>query len=155
MLSFSLATLIGSWFLDLLGLPQDVLRWIGLVVLGVVGLGLIVPPLGDLLERPFVRLGRGRQYSGGGGFVLGLSLGLVFVPCAGPVLAAISSVVEQPPLRLARPSSLTAAFALGVAVPLLIFAMLGQRLAGRMRVVRARAADGPAGDRRGAGGHGA
>jgi cytochrome c biogenesis protein CcdA/thiol-disulfide isomerase/thioredoxin len=137
-LSFSLATLIGSWLLDLLGLPQDVLRWIGLVVLGVVGLGLLFPPLGDLLERPFVRMGRGRQYSGGGGFVLGLSLGLVFVPCAGPVLAAISSVSSSHHFGLSA-FVLTGAFALGVAVPLLIFAILGQRLAGRMRVVGARA----------------
>jgi cytochrome c biogenesis protein CcdA/thiol-disulfide isomerase/thioredoxin len=137
-LSFSLATLIGSWFLDLLGLPQDILRWIGLVVLGVVGLGLIVPPLGDLLERPFVRLSRGRQYTRGGGFVLGLSLGLVFVPCAGPVLAAISSVSSSHHFDFSA-FVLTAAFALGVAVPLLIFAILGQRLAGRMRVVGARA----------------
>jgi cytochrome c biogenesis protein CcdA/thiol-disulfide isomerase/thioredoxin len=137
-LSFSLATLIGSWFLDLLGLPQDILRWIGLVVLGVVGLGLIVPPLGDLLERPFARLSRGKQYTRGGGFVLGLSLGLVFVPCAGPVLAAISSVSSSHHFGFSA-FVLTAAFALGVAVPLLIFAILGQRLAGRMRVVGKRA----------------
>ena len=35
---------------------------------------------------------------------------------------------------------LTAAFALGVAVPLLVFAVLGQRLTGRMRLVRSQAA---------------
>ena len=42
-LSFSLLTLTGSWLLSALGLPQDALRWIGLLILGVVGLGLIVP----------------------------------------------------------------------------------------------------------------
>jgi len=51
-LSFAVFTLIGSWLLTLLGLPQDLLRWIGLVILGIVGLGLIVPAVGDLLERP-------------------------------------------------------------------------------------------------------
>ncbi len=36
-LSFSVFTLLGSWLLSPLGLPQDLLRWIGLVVLGLVG----------------------------------------------------------------------------------------------------------------------
>ncbi len=137
-LSFAVFTLIGSWLLSALGLPQDLLRWLGLVVLGVVGLGLVVPALGDLLERPFARVARGRQHSDAGGFVLGVSLGLVFVPCAGPVLAAIAVVSANHRYGLSS-ILLTAAFALGIAVPLLIFAILGQRLAERMPVIRTRA----------------
>lgn len=137
-LSFAVVTLIGSWLLSLLGLPQDLLRWIGLVVLGLVGLGLIVPEVGEWLERPFTRLARGRQHSNAGGFVLGLSLGLVFVPCAGPVLTAITVVGAKHRYGFSS-IVLTAAFAVGVAVPLLIFAVLGQRLAERMRSVRTRA----------------
>ncbi len=138
-LSFAVFTLLGSWLLSALDLPQDLLRWIGLVVLGLVGLGLIVPVVGEWLERPFARLARGRQHSEAGGFVLGLSLGLVFVPCAGPVLTAIAVVSANHRYGFSS-ILLTAAFALGVAVPLLIFAVLGQRLAERMRLVRARAA---------------
>ncbi len=138
-LSFSVFTLIGSWLLSLLGLPQDALRWLGLVVLGLVGLGLVLPPLGEAFERPFTALSRGRQHTGAGGFVLGLSLGLVFVPCAGPVLAAITVVSASHRIGI-RAVVLTAAFAVGVAVPLLIFAVLGHRLAGRMHLVRSRAA---------------
>ncbi|MGD0314277.1 MAG: cytochrome c biogenesis protein DipZ [Acidimicrobiales bacterium] len=138
-LSFAVFTLLGSWLLTALDLPQDLLRWIGLVVLGLVGLGLIVPVVGEWLERPFARLARGRQHSEAGGFVLGLSLGLVFVPCAGPVLTAIAVVSANHRYGFSS-ILLTAAFALGVAVPLLIFAVLGQRLAERMRLVRARAA---------------
>lgn len=138
-LSFSVFTLIGSWLLSALGLPQDALRWIGLVILGQVGLGLIVPAVGDLLERPFARLGAGRQHAEGGGFVLGLSLGLVFVPCAGPVLAAITVVSATHRFGFSA-FLLTAAFAVGVAVPLLVFAILGQRLTGRLRLVRSQAA---------------
>ena len=41
-------------------------------------------------ERPFARLGRRSSRKLGGGFLLGASLGLVFVPCAGPVLAVIT-----------------------------------------------------------------
>jgi cytochrome c biogenesis protein CcdA/thiol-disulfide isomerase/thioredoxin len=138
-LSFSIFTLVGSWLLSLLGLPQDALRWIGLTVLGLVGLGLVVPPIGEALERPFLALAPGRQHTEAGGFVLGLSLGLVFVPCAGPVLAAITVVSANHRIGLSA-VVLTAAFAVGVAVPLLFFALLGQRLAGRMHLIRSRAA---------------
>ena len=37
----------------LLGLPQDVLRWAGIVVLVLIGVGLIVPRFEQLLEKPF------------------------------------------------------------------------------------------------------
>ncbi len=137
-LSFAVFTLVGSWLLTLLHLPQDLLRWLGLIILGVVGLGLVVPALGDLLERPFARLARGHQRTDAGGFVLGLSLGLVFVPCAGPVLAAIAVVSANHRYGFSS-IALTLAFTLGIAVPLLVFAVLGQRLAERMRLVRARA----------------
>jgi len=138
-LSFSVFTLTGSWLLSILGLPLDALRWIGLIVLGALGLGLIVPAIGEALEVPFARLGRGHQHTEGGGFVLGLSLGLVFVPCAGPVLAAITVVGAEHRFGLSA-LVLTVAFAMGVAVPLLVFALLGQRLAGHMRLVRTQAA---------------
>ena len=138
-LSFSAATLLGSWLLGALGLPLDFLRWAGITVLALLGIGLLVPAVGELLERPFVRLTAGREVAEGGGFVLGLSLGLVFVPCAGPVLAAITVVGAEH--RVGWSSVvLTLAFAGGVAVPLLGFALAGQYLATRMRSVRTHAA---------------
>jgi cytochrome c biogenesis protein CcdA/thiol-disulfide isomerase/thioredoxin len=138
-LSFSVATLVGSWVLASLGLPQDLLRWLGIGVLGVLGIGLVVPAVGDLLERPFARIAVGRPVAEGGGFVLGLSLGLVFVPCAGPVLAAITTVGGDHRIGWSA-VVLAAAFAAGVAVPLLFFALAGQYLATRMSAVRTHAA---------------
>jgi cytochrome c biogenesis protein CcdA len=88
--SFSLTVLLGSTILSALGLPQDFLYWLGISLLLLLALGLLVPSIGRWTERPFSRLGTSRYARSGGGFVLGLSLGLVFVPCAGPVLAAIS-----------------------------------------------------------------
>ncbi len=137
--SFSAVTLFGTWLLSALGLPLDLLRWIGLVVLGVVGLGLVVPAVGTVLERPFARLTAGAPATEGSGVVLGLSLGLVFVPCAGPVLAAITVVGATHHIGFSA-ILVTVAFSLGVAIPLLAFALLGQRLASHMQVVRTHAA---------------
>ena len=87
--SFVVFTLFASWLLDKLGLPQDLLRNLAIAMLFVVAATLLAPQLGLLLERPFARLTRFR--AGGGGFALGVSLGLVFVPCAGPVLGAVAT----------------------------------------------------------------
>ncbi len=117
-LSFSVIVLAGSELLSALHLPQDALRDAGIALLILVGLGYLVPPLGTLLERPFARIG-GRQPNGrAGGFVLGLAVGVVYVPCAGPVLAAIAVVGATHRVGLTA-VVLTAAFAAGTAVPLL------------------------------------
>ena len=88
-LSFSLVTLVGTSLLSLLHLPQDAIRWAGLVALTAIGLGLIFPRFEELLEKPFVRIPQLQLSQGRSGFGLGLALGVLYVPCAGPVLAAI------------------------------------------------------------------
>ena len=128
--SFVVFTLFASWLLDRLGLPQDFLRNLAIALLFLVAATLLVPPLGTLLERPFARLTRFR--SGGGGFLLGVSLGLVFVPCAGPVLAAITVVAASNHVGW-RAILLTVAYALGAAVPMLLIALGGRGLASRLR----------------------
>jgi cytochrome c biogenesis protein CcdA len=81
-LSFAVFTLCGSLILSSLHLPDDAIRWLGLALLVLVGLGLLVPPLGHLLERPFYRFPQRVSGTGRNGFVLGVALGAVFVPCA-------------------------------------------------------------------------
>src|SRR6185436_19641463 len=85
-LSFSVVTLLGSALLTLLHLPQDTIRWVALVALVAIGLGLIFPAFEALLEKPFSRLPQKQFGSGNSGFGLGLALGVLYVPCAGPVL---------------------------------------------------------------------
>ncbi len=135
--SFGVFTLLGGALLSLLHLPQDLLRWVGITVLGVVGLGLLWPALGHLLERPFWRLRMPRLNRDGNGFLLGAAFGLVFVPCAGPVLASITVLAATARIGWGL-VVLTAAFCAGIAIPLLVLATAGQRLAARVRAVRER-----------------
>ena len=137
-LSFSIIVLAGSELLSLLHLPQDALRDAGIALLIVVGLGYLIPPLGALIERPFARVGTRQPDGRAGGFVLGLAVGVLYVPCAGPVLAAIAVVGATHRVGLTA-VILTAAFAAGTAVPLLAVAAAGSQLTSRVGAIRRRA----------------
>src|SRR5262249_36261568 len=130
-------TLAGSALLSALHLPQDAIRWAALVTLTVIGLGLIFPPVMHLLERPFARLPLREPSTGRSGFGLGLTLGALYVPCAGPVLAAI--VVAGGTGSIGVPTLvLTGTFAVGTALPLLAFALAGRGVAERISAFRRR-----------------
>ncbi|MFP3579611.1 cytochrome c biogenesis protein DipZ [Arthrobacter sp. SIMBA_036] len=134
-ISFSVFTLVGSFLLTLVNLPQDLVRWIGLVVLVLIGLGLIFERFQHLLEKPFSWVPQRRVGTENGGLVLGLALGVVYVPCAGPVLAAIA--VAGATGRIGTETIvLTLTFALGAALPLLVFALAGRRVAERVKTFR-------------------
>ncbi|MFJ5292756.1 cytochrome c biogenesis protein CcdA [Streptomyces sp. NPDC088348] len=62
----------------------------------------------------------------------------MFVPCAGPVLAAITVAGARGEIN-ADIVALTVSLAVGTAVPLLIFALAGRRVAERMSAFRTRA----------------
>ena len=135
--SFSTVTLAGSALLSLLHLPQDAIRWLALVALVAIGVGLIFPSVEALLEKPFSLLPQKQFGSGSSGFGLGLALGVLYVPCAGPVLAAI--VLAGATGSIGLPTiALTASFALGAVMPLLVFALAGRRVAERVRAFRRR-----------------
>jgi cytochrome c biogenesis protein CcdA/thiol-disulfide isomerase/thioredoxin len=143
-LSFSAFTLFGVWFLRTLGLPEDLLRNIAIALLFLVAATLLFPKVEEIVQRPLLRLtrrsgggraGKPRPPSDaapsrrlgdlGGGLLLGASLGLVFVPCAGPVLAAITVVGATQDVG-ARAIVLTLAYAIGAAIPMLLVAIGGR-----------------------------
>src|SRR5919198_839182 len=126
-LSFTVFTLTAAWIIDRLGLPDDFLRNAALVLLFVVAATLLVPRLGELLERPFLPLTRRRPAGSSGGFVLGLSLGLVFVPCAGPIFSYVVVRAGSEHLN-SKAVLLIVAYSLGAAVPMLLVALGGRKL---------------------------
>ena len=123
--SFTAFTLFGVWLLKKLGLPEDLLRNLAIALLFLVAATLLFPKVEELVQRPFLRLTRRPGGDLGGGFLLGASLGLVFVPCAGPVLAAITVVGATQDVGL-RAIVLTLAYATGAAIPMLLVAFGGR-----------------------------
>src|SRR6202171_1234441 len=69
-----------------------------------------------------------------GGFVLGTTLGLVWTPCAGPVLGSILTVVATS-RDTAWASTLLVVYAVGAAIPMLAIAYGGQAVTTRVRSI--------------------
>jgi cytochrome c biogenesis protein CcdA/thiol-disulfide isomerase/thioredoxin len=130
--SFTLFTLAATWLLDLLHLRHDLLRDIAIGMLFLLAATLLVPRLAELLERPFLFLTRRRAGDLGGGFLLGVSLGLVFVPCAGPVLAAVTLLAGTHRVS-GEAVAVTFVYAIGAAIPLLLVAAGGRRVSSTFR----------------------
>src|SRR2546427_11769236 len=91
--TFTAFLLAGAWLWGLLGISAKHQIQIGAALLLVLAVTLVVPKVGELVERPFAVFTRRRAGDFGGGFFLGASLGLVFVPCGVPVPASLAADV--------------------------------------------------------------
>lgn len=140
-LSFTFATVLLVYLISALGLPDDLLRTFAISVLLVFGLSLLVPGASARVEGWISRLtarsaGKVAQSSGdriadGGGFwsgvLIGSGLGLVYAPCAGPILAGVITVSASQDFSTGR---LAVALAYGVGSALVFYALMlgGRRL---------------------------
>ena len=134
--SFTFATVALVYVLDALGLPDDLLRTLAIVVLLVFGVTLLVPPLAARLEGRLSRIagrvgGIGGASAHGDGFrsglLVGASLGLVYAPCAGPVLAGVITVSASQSFTAGR-FAVALAYGLGSALVLYLLMLGGRRL---------------------------
>jgi cytochrome c biogenesis protein CcdA/thiol-disulfide isomerase/thioredoxin len=130
--TFTAFLLAGAWLWGLLGISAKHQIRIGAVLLLLLALTLIVPKVGELVERPFALFTRRRAGDLGGGFFLGASLGLVFVPCGGPVLAALTANTATDRVG-GWIVAIAIAYAVGAALPLLAIAHGSRSLAARFR----------------------
>src|ERR671930_2719437 len=130
--TFTAFLLAGAWLWGLIGVSAKHQIQIGAVLLLALAVILAVPRAGELVERPFRVLTRRRAGDLGGGFVLGASLGLVFIPCGGPVLAALTANVATD--RVGGWIVVVAiAYAVGAAIPMLLIARGSVRIATSFR----------------------
>lgn len=140
-LSFSIFAILFSVFGGLLGLSPDAFRTIAAIVIGLFGVSMLFPKIQEtafsklqpLLGTitPKTDIANQGLWSG---FLLGASLGLVWTPCAGPILGSILTLVASKH-DLAQAGSLLAAYAIGAGAPMLAIAYGGQAVTARVRSV--------------------
>jgi cytochrome c biogenesis protein CcdA/thiol-disulfide isomerase/thioredoxin len=129
--SFTFATVALVYVISALGLPNDFLRKLAIAVLLGFGIVLMIPPLAARLEawisqfasRAGVAQGKGDGFWSG--TAVGASLGLVYAPCAGPILAGVITVSASQSFSTGR-LAVALSYGIGSAV-VLYFLMLGGR----------------------------
>ncbi len=129
--SFTFATVALVYVISALGLPDDLLRKLAIFVLLAFGITLTIPPLAARLEAWLSRFAgaAGGPRAGGDGFwsgvAVGGSLGFVYAPCAGPILAGVITVSASQSFTAGR---LAVALSYGIgSAAVLYFLMLGGR----------------------------
>ncbi len=131
--SFTFVLFALVYVIDALGLPNDLLRNIAIVVLFAFGIVLLIPPLAARVEAFGQRFtSRVGVRKGGDGFWpgvgLGLSLGVLYAPCAGPILAAVLTASASQSFNAGR-LAVVIAYAIGSAIVLYGLMLGGRKLA--------------------------
>ena len=131
-LSFTVFTLFLSAIVKATGVSPDALRLISVVVIALFGISLLIPAFQTLTERLFSKLISHipQQSTNDGylsGLVVGTSLGLVWTPCVGPILASVITLAATSTVGLGA-VIITLSYAIGTALPLLAITAGGRTL---------------------------
>ena len=136
--TFTIAIVLLAQLVKGVGLASGAARTLAIVVLIVFGVALLIPDLTARIEAPLSRLGRFGPKTRGTGFWSGLgvgaALGFVCAPCAGPILAAVTSVSASSGAN-ARVVLVAISYAVGLSAVLLVYAFAGRAVIDRIRRV--------------------
>lgn len=124
----SLAAVGGAWVVQ----ANQYGRWLALLFVALFGLTLLLPRLAERLTRPLVAVGgRLSEAAGhdprprpGASLLIGVATGLLWAPCAGPILGLLLTGAALQGANLAT-SLLLLAYALGAATSLALALLLG------------------------------
>ena len=129
----TIATVGGHWAIQ----ANQAGRVAAMVLLALFGLTLLLPSLAERLTRPLVALGsrlstRAASHSIGGSLLLGVATGLLWAPCAGPILGLIltGAAIQGASVNT---TLLLLAYALGAATSLAAALLIGGKLFAGMK----------------------
>jgi len=135
-IAFTIAIVALASLVNGVGLAAGAARTVAVVVLVAFGVVLLVPELAERIQAPLSRLGRFGPRSRGTGFWSGLgvgaALGFVCAPCAGPILAAVTSVSASGGAS-ARVVAVALAYAVGLSAVMLLYGLGGRAVLDRIR----------------------
>ncbi|SET22516.1 Cytochrome c biogenesis protein CcdA [Pseudomonas sp. NFR09] len=132
----SLAAVGGGWVVQV----NQFGRWLALLCVALFGLTLLLPQLSDRLTRPLVAAGsRLSQAAGadarprpGASFLIGVATGLLWAPCAGPILGLVLTGAALQGASIGT-TLLLLAYAAGAATSLALALLVGGKVFGFMK----------------------
>ncbi len=131
-LSFTFFTLFLSALVKATGVSADALRGLSIVIILIFGISLLLPQFQVVMEKLFSRLSNkfavnGTREGFGGGVLIGLSLGLIWTPCVGPIIASVITLAATSEVNFAA-FFITLAYSIGTAIPMLLIMYGGRGL---------------------------
>ena len=139
-LSFTFATVLLVYLISAFGLPDSILRYFAISVLLLFGLSLLIPSISMRLEGFISRMtarsagkvssatqGDGTKDGFWSGVLIGSGLGLVYAPCAGPILAGVITVSASQSFSAGR-LGVALAYGLGSAITFYALMLGGRKL---------------------------
>jgi len=135
-LSFTFFTLFLSTIVRIVGIPAETMRFVSVVVIAGFGVSLLIPQFQALVEQLFSKLAGFMPSSQGrtgfsGGLLIGLSVGLLWTPCVGPILASVISLAITGTVTFDA-FLITLAYALGTAIPMFLIMLGGSNVLRRV-----------------------
>jgi len=137
--TFAILGLLLSYIVTRFMIAPDALRKAAVFALGIFGLFMIWPSPFEWLTtklNPLINKANQTASQAGtgnfGGFVLGVMLGVIWTPCAGPVLGSILTLIATQ-TDLARAGILLIAYAIGAGIPMILIAYGGQWVTTKVR----------------------
>ncbi|KAI3591676.1 DipZ protein [Cupriavidus sp. U2] len=133
----TLAAVGGGWVAQ----ANELGRWLAIALLAVFGVTLLLPSLAERLTQPLVRAGSrltnfaqadGRPASPASSFLLGIATGLLWAPCAGPILGLVLTGAALQGASIGT-TLLLLAYAAGAATSLAVALLVGGRVFAAMK----------------------
>ncbi|PDT26331.1 cytochrome C biogenesis protein [Rhizobium sp. L9] len=133
----TLAAVGGSWAIR----ANEYGRLAAIVLLGLFGVSLLSPRFASTLARPIVDLGNNLLNASGGGrtapsvrsaLILGVATGLLWAPCAGPILGLVLTGAALQGANL-QTTALLIAYAAGAATSLAVALLIGGKIFAAMK----------------------
>lgn len=131
-LSFTFFTLFLATLVRSFNISADTLRVFSVVVISIFGVALILPAAQKFSEMLFSKLSSRMPAGNSGsgfwsGILIGLSLGLIWTPCVGPIIAAVITLAATASVN-SQAVLITLAYSVGTAIPMFFIMYTGRKL---------------------------
>lgn len=138
--SFTIASLLLATVVRAFGIPADTIRNIAVVLLAIFGVSMAFPVIWEkvqvVVERYWKMKPVKNQNNGfGGGFLTGVSLGIVWIPCIGPIVATVATLAAVNSFSFIT-VAIVFAYALGAGIPLYFMAKGGRIITVRLGIIK-------------------
>ncbi|MGE5041931.1 MAG: cytochrome c biogenesis protein DipZ [Candidatus Levyibacteriota bacterium] len=130
--SFTFFTLFLTKIIQLTGIPADALRIVAAIILLTFGTSLFVPKFQVLMEQLFTKLSAfaptAKPNTGFfGGVFIGLSIGIIWAPCVGPIMASVIALAATSKVTT-ETLLITLFYAVGSGIPMFLIMVGGEGL---------------------------